>query len=131
MLVFALRAAKDSTGAAGDKSLRTVSANPKRPLIVRQHEAEHHLNPQQQGMEIPYDRRLLQQGYMIGWCDPVKGRHGLPIQVPGIFIKKIIIIIVQVAGGQREYLVNKLLLHPVIPFGVLPLKAHIDCHWLV
>lgn len=86
MLVFALGAAKDSTGAAGNKSLRTVLANPQRSLIVRQHEAEHHLDTQQQRMEVPHDRRLVQQRDMIGRRDPVKGGHRLTVQIPGILV---------------------------------------------
>ena len=57
--VLALRAAKLIGEAIGDEDLRTVLAQPEGILVVRQHEAEHHLNAEKQGMEIPYDGRLI------------------------------------------------------------------------
>ena len=81
MPVLAFRAAELIAGTAGYKDLHAVAAQTQRRFLVSQHEAEHHLNSQQQGVEIPYDRRLVQQGYMIARRVPVKSRHALPVLI--------------------------------------------------
>ena len=47
----------------------TVVAHAKRGVIFSHHKAEHHLQANQQRMEIPNDGRLVQQ------CDPIGGRY--------------------------------------------------------
>ena len=69
--VLALRAAELIARMVGDKDLRTVFAQPEGILVVRQHEAEHHLNAEKQGMEVPYDRRLVIEGDVIARRVPV------------------------------------------------------------
>ena len=64
-------------------------------LIVHQHEAEHHLDTQQQGMEIPVNGRLIQQLDVVAGGDSAERSHGLAIQLPRVLINRIIIIVVQ------------------------------------
>ena len=82
-------------------------------------------------MKIPDNRRLVQELYMVARRIPVKGRHALPEQVPGIFIIRIIILVIQEARGKDEDPVGELLLQPVIAFRILPLESHVDRHGLI
>ena len=75
-------------------------------------------------MKIPYDRRPVQQGDVVGRCDAAKCRHPLPVEVAGHFVQHIIVIVVEKAGIERKCQVLELPRQPVIPLGVLPLKAH-------
>lgn len=67
---------------------------------------------------------------MVRRRDAFKGCHALPVEVPSVFINRIVILIIQDARGKGEYPVGELLLHPVIAFRVFPLKAHSDRHRL-
>jgi len=53
----------------GNKRLLTLSAGAKRVCLVGRYKAEHHLHAQQQGMKIPNDSRLVQQGDVVGQHD--------------------------------------------------------------
>ena len=55
-------------------------------LIVHQHEAEHHLDTQQQGMEIPIDGGLIQQLNVVAGGNPAERSHGLAVQPPCVFV---------------------------------------------
>ena len=68
---------------------------------------------------------------MIARRVPVKGRHALPVQVPGIFINRIVILVVQEARGEDEDPIGELLLQPVVPLRIFPLEFHVDRHWPV
>ena len=58
--VFTLRAAKLGVGAAGGENFITMFAGFQRAVRICQHKAEHHLQAQQQGVKIPYDRWPVQ-----------------------------------------------------------------------
>jgi len=60
MLILALRAAKYGAWSACDKGFGTVLAKLNRIFAVGQHETEHHLYAQQQGMKVPDNGRLIQ-----------------------------------------------------------------------
>ena len=44
-------------------------AHPQRGLILSHHEAEHHLQTDQERMEIPHDGWLIQQSNPVGGCN--------------------------------------------------------------
>ena len=77
-------------------------AHPKRGLILRHHKAEHHLQADQQRMEIPHDGWLVQQ------CDPVGGRNtaegcnALRHQLLFVRIKGIAMFIEILAGNEGK-----------------------------
>ena len=48
-------------------------------VIVHQYEAEHHLDAQQQGMEILIDGWLIQQLDVIAGGDPTECSYGLVV----------------------------------------------------
>lgn len=77
-------------------------------------------------MEVPNNRRLIQKGDMVGRRDAVKRRHALPVKVAGVLVDHIVVLIIENAGGEGKHPIGKLLLEPFIPFGVAPLKRHID-----
>jgi len=101
-----------------------VLTQPQGLLSIHQHEAEHHLDAQQQRVKVPIDGRLVQQLNMIAGRNAAEGRHTLAVQIPGIFIDQVIIIVIQNGGGQGEGPILELLRHPVIGFSILPLEAH-------
>ena len=106
-------------------------AQPQGFCIVHQHKAEHHLDAQQQRMEVPIDGRLLQQFNMIGRRNAAEGSHGLAVKISCILVNAVVVVIVQNGGGQRERPILELLCYPVIRFGILPLEAHVLCHWFL
>ena len=57
-------------------------AHPQRGLILSHHEAEHHLQTDQQRMKIPHDGRLVQQ------CDPVGRRNAAKHDVVRIIVNQ-------------------------------------------
>lgn len=61
---------KSGVGPAAQKHLMAMLAQAQGLLIVHQHEAEHHLDTQQQGMEIPVNGRLIQQLDVVAGSDP-------------------------------------------------------------
>ena len=65
ILILAPGAAKCGIGAAAQEYLLAVLAQPQRLLSIHQHEAEHHLDAQQQRVKVPIDGRLVQQLNMI------------------------------------------------------------------
>ena len=60
ILVLAPWAAKGGVGPAAQKHLLAMFAQAQGLVIVHQHEAEHHLDTQQQGVKIPVDGGLIQ-----------------------------------------------------------------------
>ena len=46
-------------------------------FCVGQHEAEHHLHPKYQGVEIPDNRRLVKQSNAVGRRNAARGFHAL------------------------------------------------------
>ena len=93
-------------------------------LIVHQHEAEHHLDTQQQGMEIPVNGRLIQQLDVVAGSDPAKCGHSLTMQSPFVLAHEVIVIVVEKGGGQGKGPVFELLGNPVVRFRIFPLEAH-------
>jgi len=75
VLIFTLRRTESGVRVPGYKHLTAMAAQAQRLCLVGQSEAEHHLDAQQQGMEVPNDRRLVQQGYAIGRRGPAESRH--------------------------------------------------------
>lgn len=69
ILILAPGTAKSGIGAAAQEYLLAVLAQPQGLFSVHQQEAEHHLNAQQQRMEVPIDGRLVQQLNMIAGCN--------------------------------------------------------------
>ena len=82
-------------------------------------------------MEVPIDGRLLQQLNMIGRRNAAEGSHGLAVEISCILVNAVVVIVVQDRCGQRERPILELLCYPIIRLGILPLKAHILCHWLI
>ena len=68
---------------------------------------------------------------MVGRRISTKSRHTLLHDPSGIVIQHIVVLIIEGTVDIGKCPINKLLLHPVIAFSILPLKAHIDCHGLV
>ena len=56
-----------------------VLAQPQRLLSIHQHEAEHHLDAQQQRVKVPIDGRLVQQLNMIAGRNAAEGSHALAV----------------------------------------------------
>ena len=67
-------------------------------VIVHQHEAEHHLDTQQQRMKVPVNGGLIQQLDVVAGGDPAKCGHGFAIQTPCVLVDGILIIVVQNGG---------------------------------
>ena len=79
VLVLAPWATKSGVGPAAQEHLLTVLAQAQGLVTVYQHEAEHHLDAQQQRMEIPIDGGLIQQLDVVAGGDPTKCGHGLAV----------------------------------------------------
>ena len=89
-------------------------AQPQGLLSVHQQEAEHHLDAQQQRVEIPIDGRLVQQLNMIAGRNAAKGGHAHAVQISCILVDQIIIVVVQNRCGQGKGPVLELLEKPPI-----------------
>lgn len=48
-------------------------------IIVHQHKTEHHLDTQQQGMEIPINCGLILQFNVVAGGNPAERSHGLAV----------------------------------------------------
>ena len=96
--VLALGTAKLSIGTAGSENFVTMPTGFQGAVRVRQHKAEHHLQAQQQGVRIPYNRRPVQQGNVVGRRDAPESRHPLPVEVAGHFVQHIIVVVMEKAG---------------------------------
>ena len=83
-------------------------------VTVHQHEAEHHLDAQQQGVKIPIDGGLIQQLNVVAGSNPTERSYGLAIQPPCVLVDGIIVIVVQNGRGQRKGPVLELLGNPVV-----------------
>ena len=90
ILVLALLAAKLGVRMLRQKRHGALIAAPYRPGFVRQHEAEHHLDAEQQRMEIPYNGRLVVQGNPISGRDAAKSRNAVTVQPLCVLVQKII-----------------------------------------
>ena len=75
ILILAPGTAKCSVGSVAPKHLLAVLAQAQRLLIVRRHEAEHHLYAQQQGVKIPVDGGLIQQLDLGARCREFEPPH--------------------------------------------------------
>ena len=131
VLVLAPWATKSGVGPAAQEHLLTVLAQAQGLVTVYQHEAEHHLDAQQQRMEIPIDGGLIQQLDVVAGGDPTKCGHGLAVQPPCVLVNGIIVIVVQNGGGQCKGPIFELLGNPVVGFRIFPLEAHVLRHRLV
>lgn len=92
--VLALRAAELIARTVGDEDLCTVFAQPEGILRVGEHEAEHQLNPEKEGVKIPDDGRLVEKRDVIARRVSVKSRHALPVQLAGILAADFVILII-------------------------------------
>ena len=77
-------------------------AHTQRGLILCQHEAEHHLQPDQQRMEVPNDGGFVQQRNSVSRCNATKGRNALCHQFLFIRIKGIAMLIEILAGNEGK-----------------------------
>ena len=84
---------------AAQKHLLAVLAQAQGLIPVHQHEAEHHLDTQQQRMEIPIDGGLIQQLNVVAGGNPAKCSHSLAVQPPFVLAHEIIVIVVEKGGG--------------------------------
>ena len=100
VLILAPWTAKGGVGPAAQEHLLAVLAQAQGLVTVYQHEAEHHLDTQQQGVNIPINSGLIQQLNVVAGSDPTERSHGLAVQPPCVLVDGIIIIVVQNGGGQ-------------------------------
>ena len=128
VFILALRAAEYRTWPVCHKSLLAVPADADRLFAVRQHEAEHHLYSKHKGVEIPNNRRLIEQGDPVGRGNATKGLHTLLHELPLLRGHFVIVLIVQHGSQIGKGQVGKLLLYPFIALRILTLKTHIDRH---
>ena len=77
-------------------------AHAKRGLILCHHEAEHHLQTNQQRMEIPNNGWLVQQRDPVGRRNTAEGRNTLRHQFLFISIECIRILIEILAGNEGK-----------------------------
>lgn len=122
VLILTLRTAKYSTRSACDKGLQTVLAQTDRFFRICQHETEHHLYPQQHGMEIPYNRRLIQKSDMISWRIAAVSCHALLHHQFCVLIYGVVVLIIEHTRHIGKCPVGKLLLHPIVAFRIFSLK---------
>ena len=94
ILILAPGAAKCGIGPTAEENLLAVLAQPQGFCFVHQHKAEHHLDAQQQGMQIPIDGRLVQQFNMVAGCNAAKGSHGLAVKISCVLINAVVVIVV-------------------------------------
>ena len=100
-------------------------AQPQRGLILSHHKTEHHLQADQQRMEVPNDGGFVQQ------CDPVsrrnttEGRNTLRHQLLFVSIEGICILIEILAGNEGESQIFQRLGDPLHRLCIFLLKAHI------
>ena len=118
ILILAPGAAKYGIGPAAEEHLLAVLAQPQGFRIVHKHEAEHHLDAQQQRMEVPIDGRFLQQFNMISRRNAAEGSHGLAVKIPCILVNAVVVVVVQNGCGQRERPILELLRYPVIRLSI-------------
>ena len=94
ILILAPWAAKGGVGTIGEEHFLAVFAQPQWSVIVHQQEAEHHLDTQEQRMEVPIDGRFVQQLDVIAGRDAAKGGHRLAVQPPALLVNGLIVVIV-------------------------------------
>lgn len=68
-------------------------------VFVRQHKAEHHLYPKHQGMEVPDDGWLIQQGNSVSRGNTAKGFHAL-LKKQTVIRRHHVMILVKNHGGH-------------------------------
>ena len=82
-------------------------AQPQGLCIVHQHEAEHHLDTQQQRMEVPIDRGLLQQLNMVARRNAAEGSHALAVAFSILTGRDLIAVIPHPIGtGLRKQIIH-------------------------
>src|SRR5699024_1455057 len=131
VLIFAPWAAKGGVGPTAQEHLLAVLAQAQGLVTVHQHEAEHHLDTQQQGVKIPVNGGLIQQLNVVCGGNPAKCGHSLAVQPPFVLAHEIIVIVVETGGGQRKGPVLELVSNPLAGFRIFPLEAHVFRHRLV
>ena len=77
-------------------------AHPQRGLILCHHEAEHHLQTDQQRMEIPNDGGFGQQRNSVSRCNTAEGCNALRHQLLFIRIEGIAMLIEILAGNEGK-----------------------------
>ena len=68
-------------------------AQPEGILHVGEHETEHQLNPEKEGVKILDNGRLVQKRDVIARRVSVKSRHALPVQLTGVLAADFVILI--------------------------------------
>lgn len=120
---FSYRAAEIFVIALCKECFHAVLAQPQAGSFVCQHEAEHHLDRQQQGMKIPHDGGTLPQLDVVVRCDASERRHTLPVNVTGVFVH-FLLFIEQEAAQEGKGPVLKGLLQPVVALRIVAHEAH-------
>ena len=88
-------------------------AHTQRGLILSHHEAEHHLQTDQQRMEVPNDGWLVQQSDPVGGRNASEGRNTLRHQFLFISIEGICFFIEILAGNEGESQIFQRLRDPI------------------
>ena len=76
--------------------------HPQRGLILSHHEAEHHLQADQQRMEVPNNGWLVQQCDPVSRCNAAEGCNTLRHQLLFVRIKSIAMLIEILADDKRK-----------------------------
>ena len=128
ILVLALGTTEHIALSACGKDLLTMLAQLYGTVLVRQHEAEHHLSAQQQRMEIPNDGRLVKQGDVVSGSHAAECCHAHVQRLFRFIFQRSIVLVVEKTGQQMECPIFELRGQPVVPLRILPLETHIHSH---
>ena len=77
-------------------------AHTQRGIILSHHEAEHHLQTDQQRMEVPNDGGFVQQCDPVGGCNAAEGCNTLCHKPLFVRIKRIAMLIEILAGNEGK-----------------------------
>ena len=86
----------------GYKDGIAVITHAQRSFVLCQHEAEHHLQADQQRMEVPNDGGFVQQRDPVSRCNTAEGRNTLRHQFLFISIEYIRVLIEILTGNEGE-----------------------------
>ena len=96
-----------------------------RSFVLCHHEAEHHLQTDQQRMKIPNDGGFVQKRDPVSRCNTAEGRNTLRHQFLFISIEGICILIEILAGNEGESQIFQRLGDLLHWLRIFLLKAHI------
>ena len=128
-----------STSCAAELSLRlfcnkdfvAVLAQLHGMLFICQQEAEHHMNPQHQRVEVPHNRWLFVKCDMVCGSIAAESRHTHLHGVTLFYRHPVIVQVIEEGISHIECPVLELIHKPVIGFCILPLEAHLHSHRLL